>query len=166
MRIPVRGSSLSGPARSRRRRRAFWPRCVALAGAALVLAGCATTTPWPLRKGVDAHLEYLVLALNADAAQRELMWQSALKEAPDEDAALHRGLLRSVPGHSGYDVVAAESELQALLAQSPSADVAPVARARLEDLRAANGCRQEVENLKRRLSKVADIERRLDQERR
>jgi hypothetical protein len=41
-----------------------------------------------------------------------------------------------------------------------------VARARLEDLRATNACRAEVDQLKRRLSKVADIERRLDRERR
>jgi hypothetical protein len=111
----------------------------ALSSAALA-AGCALG-PVHIHRGVDAsdHLEYLVRALTADTQQRESLWQAALKEP--------------------------EAELQDLLSHSPNADVAPVARARLEDLHLVNGCRQEVEGLKRRLSKVADIERRLDQER-
>lgn len=139
----------------------------AIAVAALALSGCAVG-PVHIHRGPDAgdHLEYLVRALTADTQQKEQMWQDALKEPPGDVAALHRALLRTVPGHSGYDLAAAEAELQNILAGSPPADVAPVARARLEDLKLANGCRQEVEGLKRRLSKVADIERRLDQERR
>jgi hypothetical protein len=146
---------------------ARWTRRLALACAGLALAGCSIG-PVHVHRGADArdHLEFLVRALGADAAGREAMWQTTLKLPVSEAATLHRALLRSVPGHSGYDVAAAEAELQALLSQSPSADVAPVARARLEDLRATAGCRYEVENLKRRLSKVADIERRLDSERR
>jgi hypothetical protein len=134
---------------------------------ALALGGCALGS-LRLQRGQDAaeHLEFLVEALTADSQRRESLWQATLKENPGEDASLRRALLRSVPGHSGYDLAAAEADLQALLAQSPSADVAPVARARLEDLRATNACRAEVDQLKRRLSKVADIERRLDRERR
>lgn len=137
-----------------------------LAAAALALSGCAVG-PVHIHRGPDAgdHLEYLVRALTSDAQQKEAMWQAALKEPPSDQAALHRALLRTVPGHSGYDLAAAEAEFQDLLARSPPGDVATVARARLEDLRLANGCRQEVEGLKRRLSKVADIERHLDQER-
>jgi hypothetical protein len=137
----------------------------ALSSAALA-AGCALG-PVHIHRGVDAsdHLEYLVRALTADTQQRESLWQAALKEPVGDEASLHRALLRTVPGHSGYDLAAAEAELQDLLSHSPNADVAPVARARLEDLHLVNGCRQEVEGLKRRLSKVADIERRLDQER-
>ena len=140
---------------------------VGVALLALAASGCAMG-PLHFHRGRAAgdHLEFLVKALTADSGRRETMWQATLKEPPGEDSSLHRALLRTVPGHSGYDVVAAETELQALLAQSPSADVAPVARARLEDLRAANGCRHEVEALKKRLKKVADIEQRLDQERR
>lgn len=142
-------------------------RRAALAVVAAALAGCASLGPMHFHRGPEAgdHLEYLVRALTADTQQKEQMWQDALKEPPGDVAALHRALLRTVPGHSGYDLAAAEAELQDILSHSPPADVAPVARARLEDLKLANGCRQEVESLKRRLSKVADIERRLDQER-
>lgn len=131
------------------------------------VAGCAVG-PVHVHRGAGAldHPEYLVHALTSDSHSREAMWQAAAKEPPGEDAALRRALLRSVPGHSGYDMAAAETELQNLLANSPSADVAPLARARLEDLRAAAACRQEVEGLKRRLSKVADIERRMNEDRR
>lgn len=144
-----------------------WRRALALAACAAALAGCALG-PVHFHRGPQAgdHLEYLVRALTADPQQKEAMWQDAIKEPPGDQAALHRALLRTVPGHSGYDLAAAEAELQNILSHSPSADVAPVARARLEDLRLASGCRQEVEGLKRRLSKVADIERRLEQERR
>jgi hypothetical protein len=135
--------------------------------AAAWLAGCSVG-PVHVHRGPDAidHLEYLATALASEPARREQLWRDVLKETTGEQATLHRALLRTVAGHSGYDPLTAESELQGLLAQSPSADIASVARARLEDLRVANACRHEVESLKRRLSKVADIEKRLDQERR
>jgi hypothetical protein len=134
---------------------------------AALLAGC-TVGPVHVHRGRDAgdHLEYLARALAAEQSQREQLWQAAIQEPTGEEATLHRALLRTVSGHSGYDLAAAEVELQALLAQSPAAEVGKVARARLEDVRVANACRHEVEVLKRRLSKVADIEKRLDQERR
>jgi len=160
MRTRVRGSSLSGPVRS---------RLSALAGAGLLLAlaGCAGA---PLRvergPGAAGHLDYLTRALAAEPAQREQIWQAAQQEGGGDQALLHRALLRGVAGHSGYDPAVAETELQALLAENPDNEIAAVARMRLEDLRVANACRRDVENLKRRLSKVADIEKRLDQERR
>jgi len=159
MRIPVRGSVWSGPVRML--------RPSVLAGVGLLLAGC-TIGPLHVHRGTEAadHLEYLARALAAEPSQRERLWQGAQQEPTGEEASLHRALLRTVAGHSGYDLAAAETELQGLLAQNPSADVGSVARARLEDLRVATACRLEVENLKRRLSKVADIEKRLDQERR
>lgn len=133
----------------------------------LLLGGCAET-PVHMHRGPDAgiHLELLARALGAEPAQREEMWAAVQREAPGPRAALHRALLRTVAGHSGYDPGAAEIELQGVLAASPPPDVAPVARARLEDLRVSNACRHEAETLKKRLSKVADIEKRLDQERR
>lgn len=141
-------------------------RCVALAAIALV-AGCARQ---PLHLHADTssigQAEYLMLALNLDAAGREALWQNALREPAGDNAILHRALLRTVPGHAGYELAAAEAELQNFLTQNAMSTLAPVARARLEDLRAARACRLEVETLKRRLSKVADIERRQDQNRR
>ena len=158
MRIPARGSSSCGRVRSPVR---------SVVVSALLLGGCAMA-PVHVHRGHDAaeHMELLTRALTADTSRREQMWQSVQQEEPGPRATLHRALLRTVTGHSGYDLVAAEIELQGVLAQSPPPDVAPVARARLEDLRASSACRQEVETLKRRLSKVADIEKRLDQERR
>lgn len=154
----VRGSSWSGPVRCLRPSLLF---------AAAALAGCALG-PVHVHRGPDAadHVEYLLTALDTPPAGREALWQAAQGEPAGEVARLHRALLRTVPGHSGHDLAAAESELQGLLADGPSADVAPVARARIEDLRASQACRQEVERLKNRLSKVADIEKRLDQQRR
>lgn len=135
--------------------------------AAVLLAGC-TTAPVHVHRGADtgSHLEYLTQAMNTPAAQREAMWRAAVEEPASAEATLHRALLRTVSGHSGHDLVAAEAELQQVLASSPSSDIAPVARARLEDVRAMNACRQEADGLKRRLAQVADMERRLDQERR
>lgn len=133
----------------------------------LLLGGCAMS-PVHVHRGPDSgqHLELLMRALAAEPAARETMWQAVQREAPGPQATLRRALLRTVPGHAGYDLAAAEIELQGLLAQSPAPDVAPVARARLEDLRASSACHQEVESLRKRLSKVADIEKRLDQQRR
>lgn len=143
------------------------PERLAAAAAALTLAACTTQ---PLHVHMDSsavgQYEYLMLALNADTAGREALWQKAQNEPASDDATLHRALLRSVPGHSGADLAAAEADLQNFLAQKSTSRLAPVARARLEDLRGARACRVEVETLKRRLSKVADIERRQDQNRR
>lgn len=161
MRTPVRGSSSSGRSRSRWRD--------ALGGVAWLwlLTGCSVG-PVRLEHGPDSaeHLEYFAQAIAAEPSRREQLWQAALQEPAGPHAALHRAMLRTVAGHSGYDPAAGETELHALLAHNPPRDVTAVARARLEDLRAINACRTEVESLKRRLSKVADIEKRLDQERR
>jgi hypothetical protein len=132
----------------------------------LLLAGCATT-PWPFAGSVGAQTpaNYLVMALAADPKEREALWQAAQHDTAGEMTSLHRALLRSIPGSAIYDPVAAESALQDLLTHDPRADVAQVARARLADLHAIAACRSDVDDLKRRLSKVADIEKRLDRER-
>jgi hypothetical protein len=135
----------------------------------LVLAAALSVacTAWPWRYGdssadASAHLEFLLQALAADAAKRETFWRATSGEPLTEDAALRKALLRTVPGHSGYDPVLAERELQAVLAREPSREIAPVARLRLEELRSLHSCRIEVDSLKKRLAKVADIERKLD----
>lgn len=159
MLIQVPGSAWSGRARCR--------ALASLAGAVLVV-GCAIGPVHVHRGPVAAdHLEYLARALEAPPAEREELWRAA-RTAPegDEGGLLRAALLRTIPGHSGYDPAAAEGALQALLGKGASDDVAAVARARLQELRAANACRQDVKNLERRLSKVVDIERQLDQQRR
>lgn len=143
-------------------------RASALLALAPLLLGACTVGPVHVHRGRDAadHLEFLMRAQTAEASEREALWKAALNAGSGQEAMLRRALLRTVSGHSGYDPAAAESELQGLLAQSPPAEIGSVVRARLEDLRVMNACRHEVEGLKRRLSKVADIEKRLDQERR
>lgn len=129
--------------------------------------GCARQ---PLHVHLDASAvgqsEFLIEALTAEPPAREALWQQAQRDRSGDVAVLRHALLRSVPGHSGYDIAAAESELQAFVGAEPSASLALIARARLEDLRAARQSRAELDQLKRRLSKVADIERRQDQNRR
>jgi hypothetical protein len=157
MRIPVRGSGWSG-------RVLMKPSLAAVV--VLALSGCAVDSLHLHRSPSRGdRLEYLIRALAADPSARESMWQGVVREEPSDAASLRHALMRTVPGHSGYDLAAAETELQGLVSQQ-SGDIATVARARLEDLRAANACRHEVDGLKRRLSKVADIEKRLDKERR
>lgn len=157
MRTPVLGSSWCGLVR----------RSLRFSGAlaVLALAGCATSWPLHLDTFGQGPADYLVTALSADAKERDVLWQAAQREPAGPAGNLHRALLRSIPGSGVYDPAAAESALQELLTQNPTADVALVARARLEDLHAIGACRSDVDDLKRRLSKVADIEKRLDQQR-
>lgn len=158
MRTRVRGSGWSGPVLSFR---------LSAMLVVLALGACADLRlpAFMQSESASSPADYLLKALTTDTAGREALWQAAEHESAGEQASLHRALLRSVPGSTLYDPVAAEAALQELVAHNPSADVALVARARIEDLHAVNACRGDVENLKRRLSKVADIEKRLDRER-
>ena len=155
MRIQAPGSSWSGPARS-----------LALSGVGAMLAACSHLPWWMTSEPAAASpADYLVAALASDEKGREQLWQVLQKESPGESQRLHRGLLRSIPGSPIYDPIGAEKELLDLIAENPSREVAQVARARLDDLKAIAACRTDVEDLKRRLSKVADIEKRQDRER-
>lgn len=131
---------------------------------ALVIAGCAHLPG--IRPDAREHLEFLAQAMNASLAVREAMWQNARLDQGGAAADLRKALMQSVPDHSGYDPVAAEHGLQALLAQAPSPDVTAVAQVRLAELKAADkateACRAETAALKDRLSKVVDIERKLN----
>jgi hypothetical protein len=104
-------------------------RNAAAVAAILLLAGCQVG-PVRVEHGPDAaeHLEYFATAIAAEPSRREQLWQAALQEPAGPHAALHRALLRTVAGHSGYDPAAGESELHALLAQKPPRDVTAVAR--------------------------------------
>lgn len=138
---------------------------LAIPALAAALAACAV---WPWQHGrssadASTHLEFLLQALAADVEKREALWRATGGPEPlTEDAALRKAVLRTVPGHSGYDPVLAERELQTVLSRTSSREIAPVARLRLEELRALQTCRAEVDSLKKRLAKVADIERELD----
>lgn len=132
-------------------------------GISLGTAGCAS---WSSRgnSAVD-HLEFLSQALSADARAREALWKSSAGGADSDDAQLRIALLQSLPNHSGYDPAAARQRLQALAAKNPtSVEVASVARLRLAQLDDSEGCRAEVQELKQRLAKVVDIERRMNKD--
>jgi len=125
-----------------------------------LLEGCSA---WSSRLTAVDHLEFLTQALEADGRARELLWRQYDVNDDSDDAQLRAALLQSLPDHSGYDPVAARARLDALAAKQPgSTDVASVARLRLAQLGDDNDCRREVAELKQRLARVVDIERRLN----
>lgn len=128
---------------------------------AALLCGCAHLPPWIGGPGAREHLEFLAQASAASPALREQMWREAAN-GPAGESRLRKALLQSIPGSARYDPASAETELLALLAQDPPAEVAAVARMRMETLRSYGECRAETEALKKRLSKIADIERGAD----
>lgn len=142
-----------------------WPgraRRMALSGIlAGVLGGCATLPPSGPARSTD-ELEFLDRALSGGPSTREALWRETLGAGRGQEAQLRLALLQSVPEHSGSDPVAAQRNLRALLAQSPPQDLAAVARVRLDELKAANQCVGETQELRRRLAQVVNIERELD----
>lgn len=141
MRIPERGSGWSG-------------LLIAVCTSALLQA-CASL---PMVSGSTAHLEYALRVQEASAAERAEMWSTDSSSGVGTTSRLQRALLQSHPGHPGYDKAAAQAGLEQL-AGSEANGVAPVARLRLAELRAADECRAQVDALKQRLARVADIER-------
>ena len=128
----------------------------------LLASGC---TAWPSRHPTSVdHLAFLSQALEADGKGRETLWRDQSGEGGSDDAQLRIALLQSLPNHSGYDATAARQRLDALAAKNPaSIEVASVARLRLAQMNEGVDCRSEVAELKQRLARVVDIERRLNQ---
>lgn len=156
--MPDRAPDSAWPGRVPRRahRPAPW-----LLGLTLLLSSCAAWFP----RGYTAtdHLAFLTQALAADPHAREALWRGAAAREDSEDAQLRTALLQSVPHHSGYDPARARERLDALASRSPgSRDVAMVARLRLAEMGETAACRSEAAELRARLSRVVDIERRLN----
>lgn len=106
-------------------------------------------------------MEFLTIALSADASGRETLFRSASTAGKSDDSELRLALLRSVPGHSGYDPVAARSQLNSLASRAGvTPEIAAVARLRLAqgDQEAAQAA--EIAQLKQRLARVVEIEKR------
>lgn len=127
-------------------------------------------TPSRIFTGASAgeELNLLTRALSTDTPGREALWCAAATDDSSAQARLHRALLQSVPGHSGYDPAAAEASLRGLLNRDLSPDQEALARFRLAQLgveknalRAAGECRDEVAVLKKRMADVVDIEKQL-----
>jgi hypothetical protein len=154
--MPVRapGSAWSGRAR---RWPALW--CISV----LLLSGCAAL--FPREYSAMDHLAFLTRALDADARGREALWRTYGRGGATDDAQLRVALLQSVPGHAGYDPAAARVRLDALAGQNPApVEVATVARLRLAEMNETVECRNEATELRARLARVVDIERRLNQD--
>jgi len=122
-----------------------------------LLGGCSA---WSPRAGAVDHVDFLAQALEADGRAREQLWQAHGAAADSDDEQLRAALLQSLPEHSGYDPAAARARLDALAARPGSA--ALVARLRLAQVANEHECRTEVTQLKQRLARVVDIERRLN----
>lgn len=137
-------------------------RPIILLSSILICNGCASFPS--LRPDAHDHLDFLTQALIADPQTRESMWKASQNSDNSYSAKLRRALLRSVPKHSGYDPMMAEANLGSLIQQVPATDIGAVARARLAELKADAACRNEVDTLKLRLSKMVDIERRINNE--
>ena len=130
----------------------------ALLAATLALSGCAVLLPW--ERTARGHADFWAEALAADAAAREHLWKQTLLGERDDDRVLRTALMQSLPGHLGSDMRSAERTLRALAERR--SDVGVLARLRLAELGEGRECREETTELKRRLSKVVDIERTLD----
>lgn len=110
-----------------------------------------------------APAQFLQQALNAAPDEREQMWARARKEPGGPQAKLHVALLQSLPAHSGYDLLSARRALQRLGSDDDD-EIAAVARIRLAELDMTRSCSAQNQDLQKRLKKVIDIERTLDEE--
>ncbi|MGH8480916.1 MAG: hypothetical protein ACRES8_00465 [Nevskiaceae bacterium] len=129
----------------------------------MLLAGCAAW--FPQKYAAEDHVAFLTQALGADAKGREAMWRNYGAGNGSEAEQLRVALLQSLPHHSGYDPAAARERLDTLATRTPASfDVAVVARLRLAEMGETAECRTETAELRQRLSRVVDIERRLNQD--
>ena len=129
----------------------------------LLLSGCAAL--FPRQYSAVDHLAFLTRALDADPKGREALWRSYGHGDASDESQLRVALLQSVPGHSGYDPAAARVRLDALAGQNPApVEVASVARLRLAEMNETVECRTDATELRARLARVVDIERRLNQD--
>lgn len=129
----------------------------------VALGGCVLL-PGTQSYSVRDHIDFLSEAIDADGRARENLWRQNSGGDGSDDALLRAALLQSLPNHGGYDLAAARQKLDALASKAPvSLAVASVARLRLSQLGEVAECRTEVQDLKRRLSQVVDIERRMNQ---
>lgn len=139
------------------------PLCLSLS--VLLLPACGT---WrlPLGSGTAApsemdHVRFLTAALEADSSAREALWKMAATSGKSDDSDLRVALLQSIPGHPAYDPVAARDRLQQLVARpTASASVVAVARLRLAQTQQDAATAAEIAQLKQRLARVVEIEKR------
>lgn len=127
----------------------------------LLGSGCAA---WPRGWRASDDLAFLSQALEADARARESLWKEFGATAGSSEAELRAALLQSLPGHSGYDIAAARQRLEGLAAPGAvPGRVNRIARLRLAEIGEAAECRAETAELRQRLARVVDIERRMNQ---
>ena len=127
----------------------------------LVLGLCACTQLPGLRPDARDHLDYYAKALAADHAKREYLWRAANGNDNSPSARLHRALMRSLPGHSGYDAPVAVNNLVALTQNDTPPEIQSVARMRLAEMSNNEACQHEADSLRQRLTKMVGIERKM-----
>jgi hypothetical protein len=126
----------------------------------VLLGGCAALLP---RGTGPEPVAYLTQALAADAGGREALWRGLPSGDDSPSAQLRVALLQSLPLHSGHDPAAARRRLDALASHAGAPhEVAAVARLRLAQMDEIAECRNEADELRQRLGRVVDIERRLN----
>lgn len=138
-----------------------WRRKGAILGICVALqTGCALGPVNPVSP-VD-ELEFLGRAEDGSPSEYAAMWKETLAAPRSQERSLRIALLQSVPGHAGYDPAEAQRKLRSLIAQSPPAGMAAVARMRLDELNSREQCMAQTHELQHQLAKVVDIERQID----
>lgn len=111
----------------------------------------------PEPKTRDA-LRFWVSAVEGDAVRREALW----REARQSRSGWNTAMLQSLPDSARYDPDSAEKGLRAALKRGLPEDEAALARLRLVDLEGTRQCRDEVAQLRSRMSQIVNIETRIE----
>lgn len=140
---------------------------------ALSLSGCASLkdTAWPWQRDATRpqpampdpslanHLQVLTAIITGDSERRQQLWFIHGHRNEPAHERLYTAVLRSVPGHKGFNPVLADQELQQLAEGLESPDLAQLARTHLHFLRKEQALSAEVRLLKQRLNRIVEIER-------
>ena len=125
-------------------------------------SGCALLPRYAAPTALD-EIQYLTIALEADPGAREALWKTAGTAGKSDEAELRVALLQSVPGHSGYDPVAAHDSLERIAARPAAPEaITTVARLRLAQVDQDAAMAAEITQLKQRLARVVEIEKRMN----
>lgn len=103
-------------------------------------------------------MKFWVAAMEGDAGTREALW----REARQSRSGWGLAMLQSLPGSPHYDPEAADQGLRTALKRGLPEDEAALARMRLAELNSARQCRDEVVELRSRVTRIIDIEREID----
>ena len=121
-------------------------------------AGCAIT---PAHEAGGDELAFLTMALEAPPTALDPMLVAARHES-GPSGKLHVAILKSLPGHDGYDPAGARTMLTNLGNKYADDPVGSVAHERLAELWQESACLRQRDSLKQKLHQMVDIERSID----